>query len=135
MIELVSRGNKDRPEAVRRFARKVAGLVRKGVHAAVIDPHRPGRHDPGGMAAAVCRSLRAEPPDAPPAGRPVTFAAFRASPLPPRVFLDDLAAGDSLPATPLFLDDGAFVSLPLEDTYTRAVAALDPSDLPPPSRP
>lgn len=126
VVELVSRRNKDRPESVREFAGKVADLLRRRVNATLVDVHRPGRHDRGGMAAAVCRVLRAERPADPPRRRPYTFAAFRAAPPPPELFQDDFAVGDPLPSTPLFLDGGVFVPLPLEETYRQAVAALDP---------
>ena len=126
VVELVSRGNKDRPESVREFAGAVATLLRRRVNVTVMDAHRPGKHDPGGMPAAVSRALRGERPGRPPKRRPFTFAAFRSNPLPIEAFLDDLAVGDPLPSTPLFLDAGLFVPLPLEDTYRQAVAALDP---------
>lgn len=126
VVELVSRGNKDRPSAVREFAGKVAALLHRGVHVTVVDVHRPGKHDRGGMPAAVGRALRAAPSDDPPRRRPYTFAGFRARPFPPEAFLDDLAVGDTLPSTPLFLDGGKFTPLPLEPSYQQAVEALDP---------
>jgi hypothetical protein len=39
-------------------------------------------------------------------------------------FIEPLAVGDRLPAAPLFLDDGHFVSPPLEATYMASFASL-----------
>ena len=129
VVELVSAGNKDRPESVREFASKVASLLRRRVNVSVVDVHLPGKHDPGGMPVAVSRQLRGERPGRPPKRRPYTFAAFRSNPPPLKAFLDDLAVGDPLPATPLFLESGVHVRLPLEETYQRAVAPLGPKTL------
>jgi Protein of unknown function (DUF4058) len=128
VIEVVSPRNKDRAEAVGDFAGKVAGMVRGGVHAVVLDLLPPGRHDPRGIHPAVWSMLDDDRPgEPPPPGEPLTLVGYQAEPLP--VAHEEYAAvGRPLPAVPLFLDDGAFVELPLEDTYmsgfTRLPAAL-----------
>lgn len=117
IIEVVSPRNKDRPESVGDFAGKVAGVVRGGIHAAVIDLLPPGRHDPGGMHPAVWALLEeAEPGDPPPPDQPLTLAGYRADPLPV-AHLNYAAVGQPLPPLPLFLDGGHYVELPLEQTY------------------
>jgi hypothetical protein len=122
VVELVSGAAKQRPASVAAYATAVASLVRKGVHVTLVDVLRPGRHDPAGLVAAVARELSSDLVHR----QPFTLAAFRAGPPRVEVFSEDLAVGDPLPATPLFLGADIFVPLPLEDTYQQAVAALDP---------
>ena len=126
VIEVVSRANKDRPGTVADFAGKVAGLLQIGVSAVILDLLPPGRHDPGGLHAAVCDALGAEVDgDDPPAPSACTLASYRASPPPPTAFLQEATVGSQLPDVPLFLDNGAFVSIPVESSYLAAVADLD----------
>jgi hypothetical protein len=128
VIELVSPRNKDRALSVGDFAGKVAGLVRRGVHAVVIDILPPGRFDPGGMHAAIWPGLDTEPdPVAPPADQPLTFAGYRADERPV-AYLSYAGVGQPLPDVPLFLDDGVFVEVPLEQTYMTNYAEL-PAEL------
>ena len=127
IIEVVSPRNKDREASVGDFAGKIAGMLAAGVHAAVIDVLPPGRHDPGGMHPAVWSLLEAETPaDRPPPDRPLTFAGYRAAGLLV-AYLNYAAVGAALPPVPLFLDDGAFVDLPLEETYMTGFTRLPPS--------
>jgi hypothetical protein len=128
VIELVSPRNKDRALSVGDFAGKVAGLVRRGVHVVVIDILPPGRFDPGGMHAAIWPGLDTEPdPVAPPADQPLTFAGYRADERPV-AYLSYAGVGQPLPDVPLFLDDGVFVEVPLEQTYMTNYAEL-PAEL------
>ena len=84
LIEIVSPANKDRPGHVAEFADKVGSALEANVHVSVVDLFPPGRHDPAGMHGAVMlRLARAdEPPgdpdDRPPAGEPLTLAAYAA---------------------------------------------------------
>lgn len=125
VLELVSKGNKDRADSVAGLCGKVAEFIRTSANAVVIDILPPGKHDPGGPHPEVCSRLDPDGPpgDAPPAGRPFTFASYRAG-SETVAFLDYIAVGDALPSLPLFLDDGAFVELPLEDTYNVTVGRL-----------
>lgn len=125
VLELVSTRNKSRVDGVADFAGKVAEFVRAGVHALVVDILPPGPLDPGGPHPEVCARLDPDgPPDAPPpAGRPFTFASYRAG-ADPVGFLKYAGVGEALPDAPLFLDDGAFVDVPLEETYMTGYARL-----------
>lgn len=127
VIEVVSPRNKDRARSVGAFAEKVAGLVRAGVHVAVVDILPPGRHDPTGLHPVIWRGLDTRPPVAgPPADLPLTFAGYRADEYQPVAYLNYAAVGQPLPAVPLFLDDGVFVDVPLEETYMTNFNELPP---------
>lgn len=124
VIEVVSPANKDRPEHVGDFAGKVASLVRNGIHVVVADILPPGNHDPDGMHTAVWAGLDADPEAAPPpADQPYTFAGYRAADKPV-AYLEYTGVGRPLPGVPLFLDGGAFVGVPLEETYMTNYAEL-----------
>jgi len=117
VIEIVSRRNKDRMASVLEFADKVTGLIRSGIHVAVIDILPPGRHDPQGLHPVICDLLAEDQPaDAPPEGRPLTLASYRADDAT-IAYLNYVKIGLALPEMPLFLNDGIFVNLPLESTY------------------
>ncbi len=119
VIEVVSPGNKDRAGHVGDFAGKVVGLVCNGVHVVVIDILPPGRHDRRGLHPAIWRGLdtRRSAAAPPPADQPLTFVGYRADPDQPVAYLNYAAVGQPLPGVPLFLDDGVFVDVPLEETY------------------
>ena len=125
ILELVSRGNKDRRDSVTDFATKVADFIRHEVHAVVIDVLPPGSHDPGGPHPEVWAQLDPEgdPGEPPPPGRPLTLAGYRAG-FEAVAFLRYAAVGEPLPDVPLFLDGGAFVEVPLEATYNAVFARL-----------
>ncbi len=125
IVELVSPGNKHRPAAVDDFADKVADFVSQGLHAVVVDILPPGSHDPGGPHPEVCARLDPDgsPGDPPPADRPLTFAGYRAG-ADAMAFLRYAAVGQLVPKVPLFLDNGDYVDLPLEATYTATYARL-----------
>lgn len=124
VIEVVSPANKDRPESVGDFAGKVVSLVANGVHVVVVDILPPGRHDPGGLHAVIWQALDADPETAPPpADQPFTLAGYKAA-RPPVAYLCYTAIGRPLPSVPLFLEDGEFIDVPLEQTYMTNFAEL-----------
>jgi hypothetical protein len=53
MIEVVSSGNKSVRSALRSFVEKATELVGKGIHLLLVDLYPPGRHDTGGIHAAI----------------------------------------------------------------------------------
>ena len=128
ILELVSRGNKDRRDSVTDFAIKVADFLRLEIHAVVIDVLPPGKSDPGGPHPEIWAQLEpedeaSEPGEPPPPNRPLTFAGYRAG-RETVAFLRYAAVGDALPDAPLFLDGGAFVEVPLEATYQSVFERL-----------
>ncbi len=122
-IELVSPGNKDRPEARRAFAAKCATYLQQGVGLVVVDTvtARPGNlHDD------LVRLL--EQPDAFrfPGAPPLYAAAYRPGRRPAgdqvEIWPVALTVGQPLPTMPLALRDVATVPLDLESTYQTACA-------------
>jgi hypothetical protein len=90
VIEIISPGNKDSNHSIRALAAKTGDLIRQGVNLLVVDLLPPGK--------------------------PLTVASYQAS--PKRVaFVEPVAVGDRLPDMALFLFDGQWVVVPLEETY------------------
>ena len=118
LLEVASPGNRDRAEAVDRFADKLAAAIGDGVHAVLIDLHPPTRFAPAGLHAAVVDRLGADAYDPPP-GKPLCAAGYRAG-RDRRAYVRPLAVGDAPPAVPLFLSPDRYLSVPLADTYHAA---------------
>lgn len=117
VLEIVSPGNKDRDHSVNRLVGKVREFLRDGVNVLLIDPFPPGEFDPAGLHAAIRAAWMGETDDAeePPPG----VASYDAGE-PLTAYLEPMAVGTPLPAVPLFLEPGVYVSLPLEPTYQAA---------------
>jgi hypothetical protein len=117
VIEIVSPGNKNPQAAFRAFVAKAADLIQQGVHLLIIDLFPPGPREPKGIVKAIWDEFREEDFDLPP-DKPLTMAAFDAGPEPEQaLYADFVAVGDALPAMPLFLRPGFYISTPLEETY------------------
>lgn len=122
VIEIVSPGNKSSRAGFRAFIDKTCELLEYRIHLLLIDPFPPTRRDPNGFHAVVW----AEVDDAPfqlPADKPLTFAAYACG-YTTRAFIEPIAVGDPLPTMPLFLDPDLYVSVPLDETYRTAFAAM-----------
>ena len=122
MVEIVSPGNKSTRHAIRSFVEKAAELLERRIHLLVIDLFPPGPRDPHGVHAAI-RDEIAGQEYAPPAGRPLTVAAYETA-LSVRAYVRPVAVGDALPEMPLFLEPNGCVQAPLEATYQTAFAVL-----------
>lgn len=119
-IEIVSPGNKDRPESRRAFVSKCESLLYQGVHVAIVDlvtirtaslelatqigASSPGVEGP--MYVVSLRSLRQR-------------ERWRIE-----AWEQELALGQPLPTLPLWLTDQMFISLELEASYEDACRAL-----------
>ena len=117
VIEVVSPGNKSSQNALKMFVEKAYALLQQGIHLLIIDLLPPTPRDPHGIHKAIWDTLSDEPLDLP-ANKPLTVAAYYAG-VPKTAYVDPLAVGDSLPSSPLFLDEGLYVPAPLEETYQR----------------
>jgi hypothetical protein len=117
VIEIVSPGNKSSHHALKMFVEKACDLLQKGIHLLIIDLLPPTPRDPQGIHKAIWDTLSDEPLDLP-ANKPLRVAAYYAG-VPKTAYVDPLAVGDSLPSSPLFLDDGLYVPAPLEATYQK----------------
>ena len=122
LLEIVSLANKDRAQNVENFVDKSVSALAQGIHCVVLDLHPPGPHDPAGMHGAIWEELTGKT-YSPPAGKPLIAASYVAGAIP-ETYADPLAAGDVLPATPLFLESELYVPLPLEATYNQAFRGM-----------
>ena len=119
VIEVTSPANKDRRRHADELADKIAGLLVCGVHALLIDSLPPTRSDPRGIHGAVWsrferRRFR------PAADTPLMLASYQWDGEEPIAYLEATAVGRPLTPMPLFLPDGRFVNVPLEETYLQA---------------
>ena len=125
VLEIVSPGTKSSHHAFQAFVRKAADLLWQGIHLLVVDLFPPSNRDPQGIHKAIWDEI-AEQPFELPADKPLTVAAYRASPTI-TAYVDPVAVGDDLPALPIFLTEDVYVPAPLEETY-RASWAVFPAD-------
>ena len=119
-VELVSPGNKDRPEARRAFAAKCASYLQQGIGLAVIDivtSRRANLHDEliDLLELGERFQMLGESPVYATAYRPVRRATEEAVDL----WVWRLALGEPLPTLPLAIRRGPCVPLELEETYAE----------------
>ncbi len=119
-------GEQEQPSRAARFVRKTADLLWQGIHLLVVDLFPPSERDPQGIHAAIWDEVEGTP-FASPADKPLTVAAYRASPTK-TAYIEPVAVGDSLPSLPIFLTDFDYVPAPLEETYQASWAAF-PAEL------
>jgi hypothetical protein len=117
IVEIVSHGNKSSKDELERFVLKSAETIRLGIHLLVIDLHPPTSRDPEGIHGAICARMGDSTYTAPP-GKPLTIASYVAMPVG-NAYVEPVAVGDVLVPMPLFLDEGNYVSVPLEETYMQ----------------
>jgi hypothetical protein len=127
VIELISPGNKDTKHSLRAFARKSANMIRGGIHLSVIDPFPPGRYDRTSIHRAIWDQIASDGVFLPSAGQPLVTVAYEAG-LTPTAYVNPFAVEERLPDLPLFLDEGWYVEIPLEETYQSAWAVM-PAEL------
>lgn len=118
IIEIVWRCNKSSEDEFQRFVLKAAEAIRQGVHLLVIDLQAPTRRDPQGIHGAIIAKL-GDPSYEAPANKPHTLVSYVAMPIGTG-YVEPVAVGDNLPEMPLFLDEGHYVNVPLEETYMSA---------------
>ncbi|HZL34177.1 MAG TPA: hypothetical protein VFC78_02635 [Tepidisphaeraceae bacterium] len=115
VIEIVSPGNKASQIALRQFVEKSLELLERGIHLLVVDFFPPTRRDPEGIHPALWSGINDEP-FALPADKRLALASYVAGTFK-TAYVEPVAAGDSLPAMPLFLDAKKYIRAPLEETY------------------
>jgi hypothetical protein len=122
VVEIISPGNKASRSALRALINKACELLENKIHLVILDPFPPTKRDPNGVHAALWEEIADEefvlPPDKPP-----TMAGYESA-ATVKAFVDTVGVGDALPNTPLFLEPGAHVPLPLEATYEAAFSAF-----------
>jgi Protein of unknown function (DUF4058) len=128
-VELVSPGNKDRPESRRAFATKCAALLQNQVSVTIVDlvtVREPNLY--GELLDLIGRVDPALEP-APPAIYAVACRATQASSKPDaawqlETWLEPLRIGQPLPTLPLWLADNLSVPLDLEGSYEETCKVL-----------
>ena len=118
IIEIVSLGNKNRQKALDQFLDKAVSALRSGIHLLVIDLHPPGKYDPEGIHGALWAEFCSRPFKMP-AGKSFTLAAYEGGHAP-KAYVEPIALNAELPDMPLFLDEGYYINVPLEETYMEA---------------
>lgn len=121
-VEIVSPGKKSSKRGVHDFVEKAERMLRAGIHLLIIDLFPPTSRDPSGMHKAFWDPFL-DSEFAPPAGRPLTLAAYSAG-TTPEAFVEPTAVGLPLQEMPLFLAHGEYVPAPLEATYQSAWDAV-----------
>jgi len=122
MLEIMSPGNKASRHGLRAFVEKTAELLEKRIHLLIIDPFPPGRRDPQGIHSVIWEEVTGVEP-ATPNDKPLTLVSYEST-ATVRAYVESIAVGDALPDMPLFLEPGAHVPVPLEETYQRAWDAV-----------
>ena len=120
VIEIVSPGNKDSRNALRSFVQKAVAFLRNGVHLLIVDLFPPSDRDPQGIHKAIWDELADEPFELP-AGKRRTLVAYQAGD-GLTAYIEPLGVGGAMPPMPLFLEPGAHVLVPLEETYAATWA-------------
>lgn len=115
VVEIVSPGNKTSRSRLQDLIDKICELVEGGNHVVVIDLFPPGRLAPDGLHVAFWDALAGEPAQGIAAGERLT-AAYCAGKTT-SAYVQPVRVGESLPSPPLFLDETAYLPLPLEETY------------------
>jgi hypothetical protein len=120
-VELISPGNKDRPEARRAFAAKCASYLQQGIGLVIVDivtERQANLHDE------LVRLLEQSEVFLFPGDAPLYAVAYRPARRPAGDQIDlwpvPLAVGEVLPVLPLALRGAAAVALDLEGTYAEA---------------
>lgn len=121
VVELVSPGNKDRPENRRAFLDKCAAYLREGVSIVIVDIVTSRRHN---FHAALMELFHAGDPALPAIAADLYAVAYRVHLVGQRTQLEawpvELALGAVLPTMPLWLTKSLCVPLDLEAAYQTA---------------
>lgn len=122
LVEIVSPGNKSSRYKLQRFVHKAVSALELGIHLLVIDLLPPGSLDSQGIHGVIWSELG----DASfqlPTDKPLTLAAYSSDSIQ-KAYIEPVAVGDPLPPMPLYLEPPAYVSVPLEETYSLAFTAV-----------
>jgi Protein of unknown function (DUF4058) len=124
-VEIVSPGNKDRPETRQAFVTKCAALLQKRVCVSIVDLVTTRQFN---LYAGLLDLIGQRDPAFGPTSPPIYVATCRARKVRQRPRLEiwayPLVVGRSLPTLPLWLDDHLAVSLDLEASYEETCRAL-----------
>jgi hypothetical protein len=125
LIEIFSRGNKDRPRNIDEFVDEAAEALNHDVNLLLIDLFPPpGPNDPYGIHEFIQQRFAPskEAYDLP-SDEPLTLAAYVAG-SPVDAYLEHVAVGKPIPDMPLFLHPDRYINAPLEHTYASAYKGM-----------
>jgi hypothetical protein len=127
VIEIISPGNKDSRNALRRFVEKTVDFLLDGIHVLVIDLFPPTPRDPLGIHKLIWDEFNEEEPFAFPAGKDRVLASYEKG-INLAAYVESIAVGDPLPDMPLFLtrdlSPNLHVMVPLEPTGQETWEAM-----------
>lgn len=121
IIEIVSPGNKDTPNSIEAFSKKMAEFLLHGINLVVVDVFPPSARDPQGIHKVIWDAVHEEAFELP-ADKRLTAAGYGAEDL--TGYIEPFAVGDVLPDVPLFLRAGRYVPCPLEASYQATWAVM-----------
>lgn len=121
VVEVISPGNKTSKSAFKALVDKVYELLEHRIHLLILDLFPPTKRDPQGIHAVLWEDI-ADEQFTPPADKPLALMAYESG-LTTKAYIEPLAVGDQLTDMPLFLEPGAYVLVPLEQTCQSAFAA------------
>lgn len=126
IVEVVSLGNKSSRQRLDAFVRKACSLLRQGIHLLILDLHPPTRRAPDGIHGAIWNNISTSDEDYhQPDDKPLTLVAYQSrSDTGVTAYVEPIAVGDPLSEMPLYVSPEAYVSVPLQETYDRAFAAM-----------
>lgn len=124
IIEVVSPGNKSSQKRLDSFVRKACSLLHREIHLLILDLHRLTNFAAEGIHGAIWDAM-GEGEYRQPSDKPLTLASYEADRiLGVTAYIEPIAVGDPLPEMPLYVSLDGYVSVPLQETYDRAFAAL-----------
>ena len=122
-VEIVSPGNKDRPEARDAFVSKCHAMLQQQVCVVIVDPVT---NRSANLYADLARRIGAKPPAS--AAASIYAVSCRIHQVPSRQRVETwphtLTVGSSLPTLPLWISDSRYVPLELEQTYEDTCGGL-----------
>lgn len=121
LVEIVSPGNKNNQNGLDSFGRKARDALAAGIHLLIVDLFPPGPRGPQGIHPVIWGPTNDEFSPVP--DKPLTCAAYLGAPSF-EAFIEPIAVGDELPNMPLFLSTEKYVLVPLDRTYSQAVAGM-----------
>jgi len=117
VIEVVSPGNKNSAGGLEVFLRKSVEFLNAGIHLVVLDAVPPSNFAPKGIHAAIWEQLTGE--SVPDPAKPLTMVSYAAG-TQVRAYVSEVAPGDAIPDTPLFLEEYGCVEILTESAYLMA---------------
>jgi len=125
-IEVVSPGNKSSRQRLEAFVRKACALLQQGIHLLVLDLHLPTRRAPNGIHGAIWNNISSSDEDYhQPDDKPLTLVAYQSKLfIGVTAYVEPISIGDLLRKMPIYVNNEGYVSVPLQETYDRAFAAV-----------